>query len=146
MTAESRTMAWVRIIGIFIFVIPLAFCAKELVPGWNTFHLDWPPTTYYTIAAVSGALGWAMVGYRYFIPGLISGPLASLGALAVITWHLSWADWTSNVLELFFGAVGCLPGLAVFGCLAYVQNQLLPPRKIRDAGLETGEEGEPRND
>ena len=126
MAASEQGMPRLRLIGILVFVMPLAFCAKELVPDWNTFHLGWPDSTYYLIAAVSGAIGMAMIGGRYFVPGLIGGPIAAAGALFVIAWHLSWSEWTSNVFEVLFGALGSLPGLAVFGVLAYVQKAYWP--------------------
>ena len=126
MASTDQHMPRLRIIGILVFVFPLAFCAKELVPEWNTFHLGWPDSTYYLIATVGGAIGMAMIGGRYFLPGLIGGPIAAAGALFVIAWHLSWSEWTSNVFEVLFGALGSLPGLAVFGVLAYVQKTYWP--------------------
>jgi hypothetical protein len=126
-------MSRIQLIGIFIFVITLAFCAKELVPGWSTFHLGWPNSTYYLIAAVSGAIGGALIGNRYLIAGLISGPIASAGALFMISWHLSWSDRTSNVIEVLFGALGCLPGLAVYGVLAFVQKAIWPSQDTHNA-------------
>lgn len=137
MGATEQDMPRLRIIGFLVFVIPLAFCAHELIPGWNTFHLDWPNSTYYLIAAGSGAIGMAMIGGRYFIPGLVGGPIAAAGALFVIAWHLSWSEWTSNVFELLFGALGSLPGLAVFGALAYAQKTLWPTDNPPDPASES---------
>ncbi len=42
-----------------------------MVPGWGVLHLNWSRQTFYLIAVVGGSISGALLGKRYFIPGMI---------------------------------------------------------------------------
>jgi len=106
-------------IGVAILV-----CSTELAPGWELFHLGWPPEAYYAIMAMIAALAGAVAVPGYSIPGVIAGSVSGLGALVAVVWHLTLVTETMTSLIVLVGAVGAFPGIGLFFFLKRVQDAL----------------------
>lgn len=105
-------------IGMGVFVLTIAFCSKEMVPGWEMIGLHLSRETFYVIAGVAGVIGGVAVTGRHWLAGLVGGPLAAIGALFALAWHLDSVQRSYSAEEVFLMLGGTIPGLAI-GYLIY---------------------------
>lgn len=108
--------------------LSIVFCSMEMVPGWGIFNLDWPPTVFYAIMAVSGAIAGIVGAADHRIPGLIGGLIAGPSALFAVGYVLAHVTVTYNIILVLVAMLGALPGFAVYKVLAAIQDAIMPTR------------------
>jgi hypothetical protein len=115
-------------IGFLIIVLGNCFAAHEMVPGWG-FNLHLPDAVIYAAAIGSGAWGGALIGGRYFVPGVIGGALAGLGALFLEAWHLRSVHSTDTGTMALIAMAGMVPGTAMAVVLGRRQKRMMAARE-----------------
>lgn len=95
----------------FLALVVLAF---EMNPGWDWLGFGWDVRTYYVVAAAVGAVyGFSSDPLR--APGAAAGAAGAIGSLYLTASYLGWANKTHTLLLVIVIAVGCVPGLLLFG-------------------------------
>jgi hypothetical protein len=133
MSISPQRQALEQKIGGMLFGLSIALCGLEMVPGWGILRLGWPPTVFIGVMAACGAVSGWLLATDHRLPGLFGGLAAGPGALLAVAFVLAWMTWTHTVILLLAGAVGALPGFAVYGILAALENALMRTRDARAA-------------
>ncbi len=113
-------------VGIFIAVVPLVICCREMAPGWGMFGMS--PLVGIPLVMVAGLIGGAMIGGRYVVPGAIAGVIANFGAAVATVAHLAAVDETHTAVMALFGALGSLPGMGIYFIGRFIQKMIFPRR------------------
>lgn len=116
MPQRASTTNW-RHVLVLGYLALIAFFSMELVAGWEPLELQWPIDRYYLFLAVSGLIVGGLMSERYWLPGLITGPLIGLGGLATVAWHMTTIPSTNSVFVFMVAMIGTIPGWALFVAL-----------------------------
>ena len=114
-------------IGGLLFGLSIVFCSMEMVPRWSVLNLQWPPIAFIGLMGVCGAVSGWLLASHHRLPGLCGGLFAGPGALLAIAFVLERTTWTHTLIVMAVGAIGALPGLGLYGILAWVERALAPP-------------------
>lgn len=114
--------------GGLLLGLSMAFCGMEMVPGWGVFHLDWPPIAFYGIMTVCCGLSGFLMDPEHRLAGLFGGIVGGPGALAAIALVLSHTTWTNDLIVVFAGAIGALPGVGLYKLLAGIEDKIFGPK------------------
>lgn len=117
--AESASFAREALLVLAICLFPglLVHSTIEMVPGLRRYAFGFGGTAeaYYVLMAVGGALcGAFFVGKGVRLKAAISGAVAGVSALFVMTFFLVSATELNEGLFFLLGAIGVLPGVGLF--------------------------------
>jgi len=126
MAKNTPTSSW-RHVLLLGYLALIAGCSLEIVPGWEILELGWSTARFYMILAASGLLVGGLMTERYWLPGLIAGPVIGMGGLTAVAWHLGLVPATNSVFVFILALVGTIPGWAIYTALRLVQMHVTSP-------------------
>jgi len=84
-------------------------------------------TDYYQlVAAVAGVIGGVLLteGPEVSVAAMVGGAVGEVGAMTVVTWHLSAVQETNTLMIVMVAGVGALPGFLVGQLVAPIEARI----------------------
>jgi hypothetical protein len=123
---DALTLGEKLSVGLFLLLASMGSLDVAWKRGLFPLSLEW----LLLLSAASGAFAGLMLGKpRYWAIGLVSGAVTGLSAVGFSVFAFSQMTSTYKLVALVTTLLGCLPGIALFLGLRWLQDRLFPPRR-----------------